>query len=88
MFGGVGKVNTDEDFDVSGTEYNRGFALYAFNLAIDDDEIFEVSKQGCVRVDLKFGSALEHTINVIVYAEYENIIQIDASRNVLLDYSN
>ena len=88
LFGGVGKVNTDEDFDVSRTEYNKGFALYAFNLATDDDEVFEVSKQGSVRVDLKFASALEHTINVIVYAEYENIIQIDASRNVLLDYSN
>ena len=26
LFGGVGKINTDEDFDVSRTEYNKGFA--------------------------------------------------------------
>ena len=88
LFGGVGKINTDEDFDVSRTEYNKGFALYGFNLATDNDDIFELKKQGSVRIDLQFAEALEHTINVIVYAEFENIIQIDAAKNVLLDYSN
>ena len=88
MFGGAGKVNTDEDLDVSRTEYDKGYTLYGFNLATDHDQVFEVTKRGSVRIDLKFDVALAHTINVIVYAEYENVIQIDSARNVLLDYSN
>ena len=88
MFGGAGKVNTDEDLDVSRTEYDNGYTLYGFNLATDHDQIFEVSKRGSVCIDLKFDVALAHTVNVIVYIEYENVIQIDSTRNILLDYSN
>ena len=88
MFGVAGKLNTDEDLDVSRTEYDKGYTLYGFNLATDHDQVFEVSKRGSLRIDLKFDVALAHTINVIVYAEYENVIQIDSARNVLLDYSN
>ena len=48
MFGGAGKVNTDEDLDVSQTEYDKGYTLYGFNLATDhnQDQVFEVSKRG------------------------------------------
>ena len=88
MFGGAGKVYTDEDLDMSRTEYDKGYTLYGFNLVTDHDQVFEVSKRGSVRIDLKFDVALAHTINVMVYTEYENVIQIDSARNVLLDYSN
>ena len=87
MFGGAGKVNTDKDLDLSRIEYNKGYTLYGFNLVTDHDQVFEVSKHG-TRIDLKFDVALAHTINVIVYAEYENVIQIAYARNLLLDYSN
>ena len=88
MFGDAGKVKTDEDLDVSRTEYDKGYTLYGFDLSTDHDQVVEVSKRGSVRMDLKFDVALAHTINGIVYAEYENVIQIDFARNVLLDYSN
>ena len=38
MFGCAGKVNTDEDLDVSRTEYGKGYALYGFNMATDDEQ--------------------------------------------------
>ena len=85
MFGGAGKVNMDEDLDVSRTEYDNGYTMYGFNMATDHDQVFAVSKRGSVRIDLKFDVALAHTINVIMYAEYENVIQIDSACNVLLD---
>ena len=88
MFGGAGKVNTDEYLDVSRTDYNKGYILFGFNQATDHNQVFEVSERGSVRIDLKFDVAFAHTINVIGYAEYENVIQIDSARNVLLDYSN
>ena len=49
---------------------------------------FNLAKDGGVRVDMKFANALPNTINVIAYAEFENIIEIDRNRNVLFDYTN
>ena len=73
---------------MSRREYDKGYTLYRLNLATNHDQVFEMSKRGSVCIDLKFDVALAHTINVIVYAEYENVIQIDSARNVLFDYSN
>ena len=71
MFGGAGKVNTDKDLDVFRTEYDKGYALYGFNLTTDHDQVFEVSKRGSVHIDYKFGVALTHTVNFI-----SNVISI------------
>ena len=32
-------MNTDEDLDVSRTEYDKGYTLYGFNLATDHDQV-------------------------------------------------
>ena len=45
-------------------------------------------KQGNLRDELHFGQALANTVNLIVYAEFQNVFEIDASRNVLYDYTN
>ena len=62
--------------------------MYVLNLATVHDQLVDVSKRGSVRLYLKFDVALAYTVYVIVYAEYETVIQIDSTRNVLLDYSN
>ena len=67
---------------------DKGYSLFGLNLATDHDQVFEVSKRESVRIYLKFDVSLAHPVNVIVYAEYENVIQIDSARNVLLHYSN
>ena len=45
-------------------------------------------KHGNVRLDLKFGTALPNTINIIAYAVFESVLEIDKSRNVIIDYKN
>ena len=61
-----------------------------FDLTPDlaDGGHFNLLKQGNVRLDLKFGAALESTINVIAYAEFENCLEVDRSRNIIFDYKN
>ena len=88
LFNGIGKVLNDEDFDVSRSEYPDGFALYAFNLSTDCEDTYDTVKTGSVRIDLKFAKALPHTVNVIVYAQFQNAIQLDSARNVVLDWAN
>jgi hypothetical protein len=37
---------------------------------------------------MKFATALPHTVTVVAYAEFENIIEIDRNRNAVLDINN
>ena len=90
LFSGTGKDNRDEGNDIGRDDYDHGYALYAFDLTPDlgDDEHFNLAKQGSVRLDMKFGAALPNTVTVVAYAEFENVIEIDRSRNVVFDFSN
>jgi hypothetical protein len=90
LFSGTGKLQRDEGNDITREDYSNGYTLYAFDLTPDlaEEGHFNLSKEGSVRVDLKFGAALPNTINVIAYAEFENVIEIDRNRNVIFDYGN
>ena len=90
LYSGTGKQFVDEGNEIHREDYSRGYALYAFDLTPDlaEDDHFNLIKEGNVRVDMKFAAALPNTINIIVYAEFENIIEIDRSRNVIFDFSN
>ena len=90
LFSGTGKENRDEGNGVERTDYNNGYALYAFDLTpdLDDEGHFNLTRQGSVRLDLKFAAALPNTVTVIAYAEFENVIEIDRNRNVIFDFRN
>jgi len=63
--------------------------LCTFDLTADlgEDDHFSLMRQGSVRLALKFSRALEATVTVIVYAEFENVIEIDRNRNVVFDFA-
>jgi len=88
LFAGTGKLTHDEGLFISREDYAGGYALYAFDLTADlgDDDNFNLVRQGSVRLALKFTAALEATVTVIAYGEFENLIEIDRDRNVLFDF--
>ena len=90
LFGGTNKINRDEGNDISRSDYANGYALYAYDLTPDlaEDDHVNLTRQGTVRLDLKFGNALAQTVTVIAYAEFDNLIEIDRNRNVVFDFTN
>jgi len=38
---------------------------------------FNLHREGSVRIDMKFGTVLAYIINAIIYAEFENILEIN-----------
>jgi hypothetical protein len=40
-----------------------------------------------LRMEIHFAEALTATINMIMYAEFDNVIEIYRNRQVLFDYS-
>jgi hypothetical protein len=72
---------------ISREDYGKGNTLFGFDLTLDMSEVgaFQLIKQGNLRVDIHFADALTATINVIMYAEFDNVIDIDRNRQVLFE---
>ena len=88
LFGGTGKLCKDEGLYISREDFANGYALYAFDLSADlgEDDHFNLVRQGSVRLALKFAAALDATVSVVAYAEFENVIEVDRDRNVVFDF--
>ncbi|XP_038058761.1 uncharacterized protein F54H12.2-like [Patiria miniata] len=90
LFSGTDKMYQDEGNIITRDSYPAGYTLFVFDLSPDLSVggHFNLVKRGNLRLDLHFGTPLEATINVIIYAEFNNIIEIDQARNVIFDYSS
>jgi hypothetical protein len=88
MFSGSGKENQDEGNDIERTEFDKGFTLYVYDLTPDlsESDSFNLTRSGNVRLEMKFADALPHTISIVTFAEFENIIEVDRNRNVVTDF--
>ncbi|GBM22488.1 Uncharacterized protein F54H12.2 [Araneus ventricosus] len=82
--------NRDKGIYISREEFSKVYAIYSFDLTPDlcDGSHFNLLHQGNLRVEAKFARALEETVSVLVYAEFQNIIEITKSRHVLCDFAN
>lgn len=82
--------NQDKGTYLSREEFAKGFTLYAFDLSADlcDGPHLSLQQQGNLRLEIKFSKALQKTISVLIYAEFENVIEITKSRHVLCDFAN
>ena len=89
LFTGTGLMSQDQGNHISWEDYGKGYTLFAFDLTPDlsDGGHFNVIKQGNLRLELHFQAQLEESVNAIVYAEFDNVIEIDKARNVVFDYS-
>jgi len=90
LFSGTGKLSQDAGNQINRRDCGSGHTAFCFDLSPDhcSGDHFELMKQGNLRVELHFRQALANTVNLIVYAEFQNVIEIDASRNVLYDYTS
>lgn len=89
LFNGTGRMHRDAGNAISFQDYGKGYTLFAFDLTPDlsDQNHFELVKEGNLRLEIHFAQPLPTTINVVTYAEFDNVIEIDRSRNVLFDYA-
>lgn len=91
LFSGSGIYFLNEGNNITREAYPDGFCLFAFDLTPDlsanECTHWNLIKHGSVRIDVRFDDPLTETVNCIVYSEYENILEIDASRQVIVDFS-
>lgn len=92
LFSGTGIHFLNEGNDISLSDYPNGYCLLAFDLTPDlsasNSSHWNLIRHGSLRLEVRFDAALEKTVNCIVYAEFDNVVEIDKNRNVAVDYSS
>lgn len=90
LFESTGKLGKDEGIDITRSDYGHGYTIFGWDLTPDASERDHVNliREGTVRLDAKFATPLPNCINVLVYAEFDSIVEIDRHRNVLIDFGS
>jgi hypothetical protein len=90
LFTGTNTLGRDSGLDISRDDYADGYCIYAFDLSPDlsEESYFNLAREGNLRVELKFGTALPRTLNVVVYAEFESLLEIDRNKHIITDFAN
>ncbi|XP_075784913.1 uncharacterized protein F54H12.2-like [Pelodiscus sinensis] len=84
----TGKHGKDLALIIDREEFARGYTLFAFDLSPDQEgaDHYSMIKTGNLRAEIRFATALESTINMIVYGVFDNVLEVNHRRNVLFDY--
>lgn len=91
LFAGSGVHFGDQGNHISRPSYPDGFCLFAFDLTPDlsasSASHWNLIKSGSIRIEVRFDKATSQNINCLLYAEYDNLLEIDSTRQVIVDYS-
>ncbi|XP_018313141.1 uncharacterized protein F54H12.2-like [Mycetomoellerius zeteki] len=92
LFSGTGIHFLNEGNSITRDDYGNGYTLFAFDLTPDLSANcaghWNLVKHGSLRLEVRFEKALSVTINCIVYAEFDNVLEIDSSRQVIIDLAS
>ena len=89
LFSATGKQAQDEGKDLSRVDFGKGYTFFdGFELTPDccDGGCFHLTRKGNLRIEMHFATALEHTVNLFVYGEFEAVLEIDKGRNIIYNY--
>lgn len=88
LYAGIGKMFKNEGIDLQVQDWNNnGKTLFAFDLTPHQSaDCFTPPQKGNLRISARFDTATSEPANLLIYAEFENTLQIDSNRNILMDY--
>ena len=85
LFTGLRKESLDLGLYCSRTDFASGYSLFCFDNKSEllDGSHFSNTTHGNLTLEGRFSSQLPETINVLVYASFPALLQIDQSRGVI-----
>ena len=73
------------DYYVYRVDFAPGYTFLKPDQGAEQGHIYPI-KTSNLRIKLQFGTGLADTINVVVYTEFDNSIEINGLREVITDY--
>ena len=90
LFSGSGDMNCGHGIDIDREEWEQGYGLFRLDTTPagsgHPDHLIP-NRSGNVNLYLKFGTETHAVLNLIVYAEFQNQLEIDRNRRVVYDLS-
>ncbi|XP_064641994.1 uncharacterized protein F54H12.2-like [Lineus longissimus] len=86
LFSANGNLYRDQGIDISRGEYAEGYTLFAFDISpsIGEDSLSLIRK-GNFRIEMHFAEALTETVNLLLYAEFDDVFEVTKERQILVD---
>lgn len=87
LYDGIGMTNEDRTLAISRDDYRLGYALYIIRITPGEPNCYayELTQKGNIRLEMKFSKPLNENVTAIIYADYDDQLEIDRDRNVLID---
>jgi len=85
LFEGIGIHHSNSGHQITHDMYINGFFMIVYDLTPDlaaSEGHASPSRNGDIRIDLKFAKALPESVTCLLYLEYDNSVGIDLARNV------
>ena len=82
LFTQTGQCYRDAGNGISREQYENGCTIFAFDLKPQmnsNDDCFEVIKSGNILMVIDFAATVAATLTVLVFADFNNFLQIDSS---------
>ena len=82
--------NTDDTNGITPSQWANGYTIYAFDLTSNKDvstNCLQANLSRNLRLELSFEKALASTINVLIYAVTDSMIEITQLRDVITHYN-
>ena len=88
LYRGLNRMDGDKSSIIKRVDWDKGYSLCAFDLTadMDADDHYALIKHGNLRLELEFAEALADPISILIYAEFDNIVEITADRHIQIDY--
>ena len=84
LFLGTGQLHGNSGSIIKREDYSQGYTTIVADLtSFEIGDNFDLKAEGTLSIDLVFKSPLAAAINVLVYAEYDNVMEMDSNRNVI-----
>lgn len=90
LFNGSGIHFGNQGNCISREAYGAGYTLFALDLTpclTAGQDYWNLQKQANMRLELRWSAPLAEGINCVCLSEFDNLIQIDKQRSVIVDYS-
>lgn len=70
------KWNEDMGLEITRRMFNEGYAIYAFNIALNGlgEQCINLVRQGSVRLEVKFATNTPETYNCLAFADFQALI--------------
>lgn len=82
--------NYDRAHQISRKLFTDGCFLLALDLTQDKNyaggQCYNPIRHGSLSLEFKFAEAPTDTLTILIYAEYESVIEVDSNRNVYVNY--